>query len=75
MKNNFHYHKNPIAIDDVDIHKILISSKIYFGKKSFKYFTPFIDNEKFNPLCIILAKMSGYTKSFNETKYVFFDKR
>ena len=36
-KHIFHYRKNLISIDDVDIDKILISSKISFCKKSFKY--------------------------------------
>ena len=36
-KHIFHYRKNLISIDDVDIDKILISSNISFCKKSFKY--------------------------------------
>ena len=32
-------------IDDADIDKILRSDKVYFGKKSFKYFIGFKDDE------------------------------
>ena len=37
-KHKFQNHKNPILIDDVDISKIILSNKVSFGKKSFKYF-------------------------------------
>ena len=33
------------------------------------------DDEKLMPLCIMLPKMSAYGRDFDETKYVFFDKR
>ena len=34
-KHRFHYHENPILVDDVDIDKKLVPSNISFGKKSF----------------------------------------
>ena len=37
-KYKFHYHKNLISIDDVDIDKILISNKISCSRNGFKYF-------------------------------------
>ena len=37
-KQMFHSSKRPIAIDDVDIDKILISNKFACAKKDFKYF-------------------------------------
>ena len=70
MKNKFHNNKNPIAIDDVNIDKKFISNKIYFCKKGLKYFTGYKDNEKVKPLCTMLPTMRGYTKRFNETKYM-----
>ena len=30
-KNKFYRHKTPIRLGDVDIEKVLVSSKIYFG--------------------------------------------
>ena len=59
-------------IDDIDIDKIMVSNETSFGKKSFKYFVLYKDDEKFNPLCIMLPKRSRYTKSFIEPKYVSF---
>ena len=45
-KHKYHFYKNLILIDDVDIDKTLISNKIYFGKKDFKCFLGYKDNEK-----------------------------
>ena len=41
-------------------------------KKSFKYYFGYKCNEKVKPLCIMLPKISGYRKSFNETRYISF---
>ena len=36
MENyQFHQHQNPISIDNIDINKIVVSSKVSFGKKDF----------------------------------------
>ena len=72
-KHKFHYHKNPILIDDVDINKIIVSNKVSFRKTCFKYFTG-TKIKKFKSLnqYIVLPKRSGYTKSFIATKYMSF---
>ena len=36
-KSKFHYHKNPILTDDIDIEKILITNKMSC-KRGYKYF-------------------------------------
>ena len=59
-------------IADVDTNKTEISSKVSFGKLRFKYFVGRRDNEDVKPLCIMFPKISGYTKSFSETKYMSF---
>ena len=38
-KQKFHQHKRPITIKRIDINKIVVSNKVSFGKKGFKYFT------------------------------------
>ena len=35
-KNKFHRCKTPFLGGDVDIKKVLVSNKIYFGKKNYK---------------------------------------
>ena len=37
-KQIFHQHKRPISIKDININKIVISNKVSFSKKGFKYF-------------------------------------
>ena len=41
-------------------------------KKGFKYLIGLKDNGKVKPLCMMLLKKCGYTKSFNGTKYISF---
>ena len=73
-KQKFHQHKLLISIKTRGINKIVVSNKVSFGKKGFKYFIGYKD-AKIRPLCIFLPKMSAYRRDFDETKYVFFDKR
>ena len=72
QKQKFHQHKKPISIKDIDIDKIIVSNKVSFGKKAFKYFISYIDAKKIRPLCILLLKMCAYRKDFDETKYMSF---
>ena len=65
-----HYHQNQFLINNVDIDKILISNKVSFGKKGCKYFISFNnDDNKINPVCIMLPKRRRYQKRFGETNY------
>ena len=50
----------------------LISNEIYFGKKGFKCFIDYKDNENSKLLCRMLSKMSEYTKRLKVTKYMSF---
>ena len=43
-------HKNPISINDVDISKIVVSNKVNFGKKGFRYFIGYKNGKKVRPL-------------------------
>ena len=49
-KQKFHTHKNLISIYEVNIDRILVSNKVRFGKKGFKYFLGCKENEKVVPL-------------------------
>ena len=51
------HQKNPILINDVDINKIVVSSKFPFGKQDFKYFVGYKDFEKIRPLYIFRSQM------------------
>ena len=69
-KHKFHQQKDPISINNTDINKIVVSSKVSFGKKDFKYFIGYTNNKKVRPLCILFPKMSAYRRDFDETKYM-----
>ena len=46
QKQKFHQHKRPIAIKNIDMNKIVISNKISFSKKRFKYLIGYKDAKK-----------------------------
>ena len=74
-KHKFHNHKNLIPIYDVDINKIIVSNRVSFGKKGFKYFIGYKDNKKARPLYIMLPKVSAYKRNFDETKHLSFSEK
>ena len=69
-KQKSHQNKRPILIKNKDINKIVISTKIFFDEKGFKYFVGYKDAKKVRPLCTFFPKMSAYRIDFDETKYM-----
>ena len=55
-KHKFHQYKGPISINDADISKIVVSNRVRFGKKGFKYFIGYEDSKKVRTLCVVLSK-------------------
>ena len=49
-----------------------MSNKSFSSKKAFKYFIGYAHVNKIKALCVKLQKMSGYVKSFDETKCISF---
>ena len=45
-QQKFHQHKGPISIKNIDVNKIVVSNKVSFGKKAFKYFIDYKDAKK-----------------------------
>ena len=41
-KNRFYHHKTPMFLKDVDIEKVLLSNKMSFGEKNYKYFNGYL---------------------------------
>ena len=56
--------------NEVDVKKILISGRVSYGKKGFKYLIGYQDDDKIKPLCIMLPELTEYVKCFDETKYM-----
>ena len=53
-------------LGDVDIEKLLVSNRISFGEKNYKYFIGYLYNgNKVKPLNIMLPKTSAYVKSYD----------
>ena len=47
IKNNkIHQCKKPVSMENIDISKIVVSNKVSFGKKGFKYFIGYKDAKK-----------------------------
>ena len=73
-KNKFYRNRIPIPLKDIDIEKVLVSKKISFGEKNYKYFIGYLYNDdKVQPLNIMLPKTSAYVKSYDgQTKWMYF---
>ena len=64
-KKNYR-NKTPIFLKDADIEKVLVSNKISFGEKNYKYLIGYLYNDsKVKPLHIMLPKTSAYVKSYD----------
>ena len=63
--NKFYCYKSPIFKKDVHIENALVSNKISFGEKNYKYSISYLYNDnKVNPIHIMLPKPSAYIKSY-----------
>ena len=71
-KQKFHQCKIPTSIKNMDINEIVLSNKVCFGKKGFKYFIVYKDAKRLRPSCIFLPNTSAYRRDFDETKYISF---
>ena len=58
-------HIDKILITNID--KIVLSNKISFGKKGFKYFDGYKDTKKIKPWCTYFPKRCGFWKYFDQT--------
>ena len=63
-KKEFHASKQAIALNLVDINKIVISDKFKHKDEGSKYFIGYKDDNIVRQLCIILPQMCGYIRYF-----------
>ena len=66
--------KTPILLKDVDIKEVLVSNKISFGEKNYKYVIGYLYNDhRVKSLHLMLPKTSTYVKSYDEqVKWLYF---
>ena len=63
---NFYRYKSHVPLRDIEIEKVLVSNKISFGEKNYKYFIGYLYNDdKVKPLHIMLPKISTYVKDYD----------
>ena len=63
-KKEFHKSKQATDLNLVNVDQIVVSDKFKHSYDGFKYFIGYQEGETVKPLCIILPKMSGYIKYF-----------
>ena len=72
-KKKFHKSKEPIDLLSVDLDQIVVSYKFKHNDEGFKYFIGYLEGDIIKPLCIILPKMDGCIKYFeNDSKNMSF---
>ena len=62
-KKIFHKLKEPIDLLSVNVNQIVVSDKFKHNNKGFKKFIGY-DDGLIKPLCIVLPRMCGYIKYF-----------
>ena len=73
-KCKFYQYGSSFLIDNIDIIKKVVSIKVSFDGKDFKYFIDYKDKDakKITPLCIFLPNLSAYRRDFDKTKIMSF---
>ena len=68
----FYQYTRLISMNDIDINKIVVSSKFPFGKQGFRYFIDYKDDKEFLHLCIFHPRISTCRRDFHKTKCMYF---
>ena len=56
-QHKFHQYQRPISMKNININEIIVSNKISFGKKDFKYFIGYEDANRLDLINISLKKV------------------
>ena len=64
-KKEFYSSKQAISLDSVNLDKIVVSSKWKINETTYKYLCGYLNNDVIQPLCVILPRMNGYIKYFD----------
>ena len=76
QKQKRHQRKEPISIRNIDINEIVVSNKVCFSKKRFKYFIGYKGAKKIWPLYIFFyQKWVHIEKTLMKLNICLFDKR
>ena len=69
-KKDFHTSKKSIALNLVDIEKVVTSDNFKHSDKGFKYFVGYKKKDIIKPLCIVLSQMSECNKYFDNDEKI-----
>ena len=59
-KKEFYSSKQAIALDSVDLNKVVVSKKWKINDTTYKHICGYLNNDTIQPLCVILPQMDGY---------------
>ena len=65
-KKEFHLLKQAISLDSVDLNTIAVSKKWKINDTTYKHICGYLNNDTIQPLCVILPRMDGYIKYFDD---------
>ena len=65
-KKEFYLSKQAISLDSVDLNKIVVSKKWKINDTTYKHICRYLNNDTIQPLCVILPRMAGYIKYFDD---------
>ena len=65
IKKKFYSSKQAISLHSVDLDKIVVSNKWKINETTYKYLCGYLNNDVIQPLCVILPRMHGYIKYFD----------
>ena len=74
-KHKFHQHKSPISIENIDINEIVVSNKVTFRKKGFRYFIVYKDAKKFVLYAYFFQKCVHTEETLMKLNICLFHKR
>ena len=74
-KQKFHQHKRPASIKNIDINKIVVSSKVSFGKKGLKYLIGYKNTKKIDLYVYFCQKRVHIEETLMKLNIYFFNKR
>ena len=65
-KKEFYTNKYTVSLYDVDLDKIVVSSKWKINETSCKYYVGYKNDTLIKSLCVIMPQMTGYIKHFKD---------
>ena len=65
-KKEFYSSKHTLFLKDVQLDKIVTSSKRKINETTCKYYVGYCKDDLIRPLCVIMPQMNGYIKYFSD---------